>query len=107
MGNNKNNMNKWIQNKIRNPLKNLHFLPQYHYIFNSKGGKVVNHVLQFEKLDEEFPILMKLYSLDVSLGTKNARKNSQLTSQNLTRKTLDLLNIYYAEDFEFFDYEIL
>jgi len=100
-------LNSWLQNKIRKPPHDGHFLPQYFYVFNTQGEKVVNHVLQFEKLNTEFPILMEQYSFDVSLAKYNVGKDKHLTYHNLTRETLDLLNIFYAEDFEFFDYEIL
>ena len=47
-------MNEWIQRKIGNILNNGHLLPQYYYVYNNDGNKIMDNVLRFENLNEEF-----------------------------------------------------
>jgi len=107
--NNPTNLDKWIKRKIRTIPNNGHLLPQYYYVYNKYGYKVVDHVLRVENLNEEFQELMKSYSLNINLGKKtNARKDrSWLTVANLTRSTINKINSCYADDFKFFNYSLL
>jgi len=102
-------MNEWIRQKINKIPNNGHLLPQYYYVYNNNGTKVIDHVLRFENLNEEFQELMKSYSLNVTLGNKiNVRKNyTSLSVANLTRPTIDKINSCYANDFIFFNYSLL
>jgi len=102
-------MNDWIQQKVKACLSsNGHFLPQHYYIYNNKGQKVVNHILRFENLDEEFSKLMKQYSLQVPLGKELVRdKECTLTADDLSKETIDMINTFYAEDFSLLGYPML
>merc|ERR1712060_986086 len=84
-----------------------HFLPQHLYVYNLQGEKIIDHVLRFENLDEEFSQLMKYYAINVTLGKKstNVRKSdSLLTTANLTQKTILMINKYFTDDFKLFNY---
>ena len=102
-------MNEWIQRKIGNIPNNGHLLPQYYYVYNNDGNKIIDHVLRFENLNEEFQELIKSYSLNIILGNRsNVRKNyTSLSVANLTRPTVNKINSCYANDFKFFNYSLL
>jgi len=99
-------MNDWIQEKAKTYVSsNGHFLPQHYYVYNTKGEKVVDHILRFENLDEDFSKLMKKYSLNVRLGKEDVRdKDCTLTADNLSKETIEIINTIYSEDFSLLGY---
>jgi len=107
--NNKTKMNNWIRMKAKNHRKGNHMSPQYHYVYNKHDKKIVDHVLRFENLTEEFNELMKKYFLNITLGKKTnvGRNSSSFSVANLTRLTIKMINSVYAEDFKFFNYSFL
>ena len=100
---------KWInnikQNKVNHPafgrLNGDHFSPQYLYIDDS----VKIHILKFENIKQEFDALMKEYGLNIKLNTHfHVENNKIFTIKDFSRETLDLINDFYAKDFEIFGY---
>lgn len=83
-----------------------HFFPQHLYVFDTEGNQVIDHILRFENLDEDFDALMKLYNLDIELPKKlNARNSTDLlTVKDLTMETIYVINKVYLMDFVRFSY---
>lgn len=101
-------MNTWIQNMIHNP-KGIRYLPQYHYVFHG-NYKIVDYVIHFENLEEEFNTLMMKFNLPVRLGQEkfNARRpGTRLSVYNLSRSTCHLIENFARRDFESFGYSFL
>ena len=101
------NMNDYLLNELK---KNWKYLPQSLYIYDQEGNKVVDHVLQFERLDTEFEMLMKNYTLNIKLPDRpvNARSTAvKLDTTHLSKRTVHFINEYYERDFSNFGYEKL
>ena len=110
-------MNTFIQNKSWSCLHGEncggHFLPQYDYVYDMAGNQVIDHILRFEHLNEDFSTLMTLYDLPIRLSGKkiNVRNNTgqpdanaKMTVANLTKETIDVINKVYDKDFAPFNY---
>lgn len=82
-----------------------HNLPQKRYFNNNI---VYSQILRFENLKEDFEILATSNNFSPSLPheNKSSINTSELVSE-IKRETLDLLNNYYKEDFEFLKYEMI
>lgn len=102
-------MNSFLLSRIKK-FRGLHFLPQHLYVYDEDGRRVVEHVLQFENLDEEFSSLMHQYDLPVELprrfNVRNATR-SQLTVANLTTEAIAAINHRYVDDFRRFKYRVV
>ena len=108
------NMNEWIVARLNRTRQGCdHFLAQHYYIFNETGAQVTTHVLHYETLAEEFPILMAAYNLSqvvlsqqhVNSGRYNTtNENSKLTSANLTTETIQRINQNSGQTFELVGY---
>ena len=106
--------NAWIRHVLRrrsNFTVTGHLIPQHHYVYDAHGNHIVNHVIRFENLTSEFDELMRFYGLNVTLSqTKRINEGHRTVEsvrfslQNLTQKTLDLINEVYHNDFELFGY---
>jgi hypothetical protein len=85
-----------------------HFIPQYDYVFEHRR-RIIKHVLRFENLVDEFHALMELYDLPLRLPTRKVRPSHSKTivANNLTRKSLELIERLYQDDFREWGYEIL
>ena len=77
------------------------------------GNQVIDHILRFEHLNEDFSTLMTLYDLPIRLSGKkiNVRNNTgqpdanaKMTVANLTKETIDVINKVYDKDFAPFNY---
>jgi hypothetical protein len=82
-----------------------HNLPQKRYFNNNI---LYSQILRFEHLKEDFECLAWANNFSSSLPHENKSNNntSELVSE-IKRETLDLLNNYYAEDFEYLNYEMI
>jgi len=108
-------MNIFIQDGIANP--NLdNFIPQYHYVFDNNGERIVTHVLEFKNLNNEFNALMKCYSipgngnrtLELPKRQVNGRiRGAELTKSNFTEDTIRAINDHMQKDFELLGYPMM
>ena len=85
-----------------------HWIPQYDYVYENRR-KVVQHILRFENLKEEFSNLMDRYDLPLKLPEKPYRPSDtkKLGIYNLTRQNLEIIEKVYWQDFVEFGYEVL
>jgi len=77
-----------------------HPRPQSHFVFH-KGRRVVDHVLKFENIEKEFK---DLTGLELSKKS-NASIGNKLTIKDISERNIHLINYFYYEDFENFEYE--
>ena len=96
-------LNLWIPRLMEelaiNPMKyDGHFIPQSRFLTHGHR-KMVDHILQFENLTEEFNDLMVKYDLPMRLTRHDNPSNGLVTSDDLTLKNKQLIYHYYKEDF--------
>lgn len=122
-------MNEWIQKMIMEleelPTKyyykspetikfssKKHYLNQVEYIYDSdKTTQLIENILYYEDLSNEYNDLMKEYSLKMRLPSKakhgvNVSYNGKkkLSYKDLNEKTIESINRYAAEDFHILGY---
>ena len=71
---------------------------------------MVDHILSFESLHEEFSQLMETYDLDIKLHPKSTLykyKSSRLTARDLYPETIAIINRVAAQDFVLGGYEMV
>ena len=71
---------------------------------------MVDHVLRFENLHEDFSQLMETYDLDVKLPTHKAPKylhDDRLSAKDLYPETIEIINRVAAQDFVLGGYEMI
>jgi hypothetical protein len=106
--------NRWIRRAVKelNPITG-HMLPQHYYIYENVNGtshQVVDHILRYEHLHEEFPALMKRYKLqNVKLPLFDSPQldlagKQRFTAADLDPRTIRYIDWRYAKDFEMFGY---
>ena len=124
-------MNKWIQNMIKEletePIRyyfnspqtrkyasHKHFLNQVEYIYDNNGEtELIQNVIHFEDLSQEFSDLMTRYNLDhLKLPEKethgvNVASSKKFTYKNLTDETVEYINRYAAKDFVILGYTMV
>jgi hypothetical protein len=110
-------LNEWIMEKVNDNSQYYgHLLPQHYYIFHHQtGARVVDHVLRYEFLDEDFQRLMKSYLIRIRLPKKSKSRfvkffehsTSRLTVADLTDEALQVINTYYEQDFDIFGYGMI
>lgn len=116
-------MNAWMINKMSHwPLteepKDSHITPQHYFVYH-EGTQVVEHVLRYENIREDFDRFMisfyaqgaggelaNLYS-KIRLPTEkvNEGRPRKLSTQNFNATTKHILQNLYHLDFEYFGYE--
>lgn len=106
-------MNRFLMGKATQKERHAtHYRPQHEYIYDENGRKIVDHVLRFENIQEEFPKLMALYGLENKVvlesgGRTNAAENKRLGFQDLDVETVQAINRLYQKDFELLGYEMV
>jgi hypothetical protein len=102
-------LNSFIQNMTATESKHINSRPQVDYVYD-RDKKVVDHILKFENLGEDFADLMARYNLtSVALEAKayNKRERDALLSvRDLTEKTVSMIRDHYKLDFERFNYSL-
>jgi hypothetical protein len=106
-------MNEWLQNKLSHKnfseaqsyiQDNGHFTPQYDFLVNRHGVRMVDYVLRMEELPEQFHQLMDAYSLDIRMEDKkmNAARNSttHLEVEDLDETTIKAVRRVFPNDFD-------
>jgi len=101
-----------------------HMVPQYDFIYqnsNNKNNKnhqshapsvveVVQHVLKYETLADDFNALMEQYNLTVRLTPDDRQQvvdGKKLTVNDVSKANIALINELYRQDFEMFGYDIV
>ena len=105
-------LNRWLVRILRRGNRGVtgHLLPQSLYIFDENGNRVVDHVIRYENLDEEFKGLMDQYNMNVTLPQARTNvghtddENKRMTVDDLDTRTIQLINAIYARDFELLGY---
>jgi len=82
-----------------------HFIPQYDYVYEGTK-RIIDHVLHFESLDEEFESLMEMYNMNVILPKRKERKKV-LSAKNISIENIRRIEYMYAQDFATFGYETI
>ena len=93
--------NEIIRRNIKNRLRfkyQGHYLEQYKYFLPN-----VN-ILKFEKLENDFNLLMKKYNLNIKLDEKSNTSSKIFGITDFDKETIDLINEVYDKDFKFFNY---
>lgn len=95
---------KWIFN-FYSKIDNDHKLPQYRYIFNDNGDKVVDFMGRVENMDIDFTKLLDIinYPKKETLLKENKNKNKNIVvfDQEIKEKIIEI----YKEDFKLFGYD--
>lgn len=109
-------MQKWIDDNLTRIVQFKHFpghfLPQHFYIVSPSGKQIINHVIRYETLEEEFPKLMEQYKLsDIVLPPKGKfvapTFNTQWTNRHLTIELIARINDIYSRDFDELGYKMV
>lgn len=86
-------------------------LTQADYVYQNNKA-VIDHVVRFENLDTEFASLMKQYNLEDRILLQSNATNKgivvpghkKLGLEDLSRTSLQLIELHYARDFDLFGY---
>ena len=109
-------MNRYVQKRAKQSItaQRAHYLPQFVYVWDKDNNQMVDHILRFENLTNDFNSLMVQYNISIELTTStkvNAWKSNgiqgRMTVKNLTNEYLDILNEVYKEDFQRFHYRMI
>jgi hypothetical protein len=81
-----------------------HRIPQYDFLFDSKGNRMVDYILHQETLNDEFQSLMHAYDLPLQLssieyGRPRPALGLDFGISNLTIDTIRLIETAYDQDF--------
>ena len=110
--------NKWIKRNVKLITRRLqgHMLPQPYYAYDANGTKIVDHILRYENLAEEFDDLMREYGIPITMPPKtnttvrHTYSNKALETKrifkarDLMAANIKLINHVYGLDFEYFGY---
>lgn len=112
----------WVTGNVSEVLTLIHghMLPQNYYVYDENGLKVIDHILRYESLSEDFDALMKEYGIPVTLPSKEDSKQifhtynrkgvkdaKHMTVADLSPANIKLINEVYSRDFEFFGYQMI
>ena len=85
-----------------------HFVPQYDYVYDAEGNKILDFVGKFENLKEDFDeIYNKVYGEQCSINAvanKINRSNHEHYSKYYNEETKGIIAQAYAKDIEAFGY---
>jgi hypothetical protein len=83
------------------------FTPQFLYVYNDGGKRVIDSVIHFENIKSEFNALMKKYDIDMKVPSQIKESSGELTHLDLYPETISLINSFFQADFEAFGYQIV
>jgi hypothetical protein len=103
-------LERWIRHKFERlesdrHIDDNHFLPQSEYVFSPDGHRLIEHVLHFDLLDEEFSKLAVKYGLDLSLDQSLNVSKQLFHRSDLSHESLRLIQSYYRLDYEKLGFE--
>jgi hypothetical protein len=78
---------------------------QHYYVYDETGAQVIDHVIRYENIQNEFHALMDAYTLDIVLPPKP--QVNGFSKKQLTRETIAAINEYAKRDFELFGYTMV
>jgi len=85
-----------------------HLLPQFMYVYDENKNQIPEVIIRYENLKSDFSKFVRDYKLKVDVKeletTHILKTNSKLTTKNLNKKSIELINKYYNEDFEYLHY---
>ena len=87
-----------------------HLIPQYDFVYDKVNNRrIIEHVLIFENLHEDFSNLMAEYGLPLELPRSRVRPKSgkKLEVWNLSIQNMLLVEDIYKDDFREFGYDML
>jgi len=87
-------------------LTSKHFLPQVDYIYDDEGNKLIENLIHFENVEDEFSNLMELYGLELTFPHNREEEEGVLSYKDLYPKTIELINKFYYGDFIGLGYEM-
>lgn len=79
--------------------------PQFLYVYNDQGQRVIENVIRFEDVKTEFNALMDKYGVDLKLSSPIKESSGTLTHFDLYPETISMINAYFQADFDAFGYE--
>lgn len=86
---------------------NFHFYPQSKYTFQ-EGNKVVDYIGRVETFKSSIDALCEILGLDSNFEIPHANQSTTgIWKDNYTTKSLQIVNEYYDDDFNFLSYEKL
>jgi len=130
-------MNKWIQDMVDELLEHRnaylekvrnsdnpdeverdfkphykHFLNQVDYVYNRAGDKIIEHVLRYENMEEDFNNLMREFDYNITLPKKDemdtyATHGPKTSIKDLDIKSINKINRWAGPDFVAFGYNII
>lgn len=85
-----------------------HKTPQYKFVINEKGELIKNlKIVRTESLDSDMEKLGYKSFTNARCKNVNTKYNKSKYSNLLNRESIELINNYYAKDFEYFNYSKL
>lgn len=75
-----------------------HLIPQFEYALGCE------HVLRFENLETEFDNLMEQFDISLRLRELQRRKKRGAPTAQLNKESIQIINMFYREDFIHFHY---
>ena len=82
-----------------------HFRPQFEYILDDQGNKMVDFIGRFENIKDDFRSLCAALSVDVvKLPTSNRSSHGRY-HKYYDHKTMEIVADFYAKDIELFNYQ--
>jgi len=98
-------LNDFVKTNMQGDNYVNNFLPAYNYVFDvDSHDEVVDYVLRFEYLKEDFDYLINVYNLDLTLSHHNSR--TKLGTEALDEESIQIINDYFYNDFIAFGYKM-
>ena len=81
------------------------FIPQAEWLTDSNGELLVDDVLRFETLADDWRRLSEKYGFSCDLGHRNQSPAPSDLADRLTKPVRDVITDYFDKDFDLFGYE--
>jgi hypothetical protein len=82
-----------------------HFIPQFFYAYDKNNKKIIEHVLKYENVSNEFNELMKKYNYKLNFVYEE-NLSKKFKQYDFEKETIKLIQEVYYKDFIFFNYDI-
>jgi len=94
--------NEYVVKRVNERMKTCHWHPMFEYLFRKNGERLVQHIVRFDHMREDFNALANSYGLGFELpetAHSNKRGRTLFTKEDLFDETRDLIENAYAMDF--------